>query len=194
MGYRVELTQAATAKPDGYIPGSAGHAFNSNLLGKGGILNRCFGGPAEVSYPSSPAAHVDNGGMTKNCTKVLKGAIGGNGTAGVAAQPVPVVNAAMLGFRALGVGTLFSVGGVGILTAGVFYISGCSTLQELLTTWKTWTPARRRQLEHTLGINPKSMQHEDVKATAGMTEDEEWDFIKEKYIPELAEGKREGET
>jgi len=40
-------------------------------------------------------------------------------------------------------------------------------------------------MEQTFGIKPKSMEHEDVKATAHMTEDEEWDFIKKKYIPEL---------
>lgn len=68
---------------------------------------------------------------------------------------------------------------------GVFYASGCNTLQELIFSWRRWTPARRREMEQTFGIKPKSMEHEDVKATAHMTEDEEWDFIKKKYIPEL---------
>lgn len=34
------------------------------------------------------------------------------------------------------------------------------------------------------------MEHEDVKATKGMTEDEEWEFIKKKYIPELVDQKK----
>ena len=42
-------------------------------------------------------------------------------------------------------------------------------------------------MEQSLGLNPKSLQHEDVKATAGMSDDEEWEFIKKKYIPELVD-------
>jgi len=117
-----------------------------------------------------------NGSAARAAVNVKGGAVG------------PVVNAARLGFRALGVGSLLSVGGVGLMTAGVFFASGCSNLQELLSTWRRWTPERRRDMERTFGIRPKSREHEDVLATAHMTEEEEWEFIKEKYIPELVEG------
>ncbi len=69
----------------------------------------------------------------------------------------------------------------------MFKATGSESLDDLLTKCRKWTPNKRKQLEQRFGIKPKSMEHEDVKATKGMTEDEEWEFIKKKYIPELAE-------
>ena len=60
-------------------------------------------------------------------------------------------------------------------------------MDELIQKCQTWTPRKRKEFENTFGINPKSNQHEDVKATKGMTEDEEWEFLKKKYIPELVQ-------
>jgi len=72
----------------------------------------------------------------------------------------------------------------------IFRAHGCSTLDELLNTWKEWAPRKRKELlEDSWGIHPKSMQHEDVIATRGFSEDEEWDYIKKKYIPELVDNK-----
>jgi len=139
-------------------------------------------GPAEVPYPTSSSSISSISSKTSSIRTV---AANGNVSGTVDAVTGPIVNAGRLAFRALGIGSLLSVGGVGLLTAGVFYASGCNTLQELIFSWRRWTPARRREMEQTFGIKPKSMEHEDVKATAHMTEDEEWDFIKKKYIPEL---------
>lgn len=95
------------------------------------------------------------------------------------------VNPGRLAFAALGIGSLVSIGGVGLITAAVFKASGSDNLQDLLKKWKEWTPRKRKELEDFFGIQPKSLQHEDVKATQHMTEEEEWEFIKRKYIPEL---------
>jgi hypothetical protein len=76
----------------------------------------------------------------------------------------------------------------------VFKATGSESLDDLITKCRKWTPNKRKQFESSLGIKPKSMQHEDVKATEGMSEDEEWEFLKKKYIPELAEENNETET
>mmetsp|Transcript_6766 Transcript_6766/g.12748 ORF Transcript_6766/g.12748 Transcript_6766/m.12748 type:complete len:197 (+) Transcript_6766:211-801(+) len=108
-------------------------------------------------------------------------------TATTAEHPNMVkVDTARLAFKALGIGSMLSIGGVGLLTAGIFKVCGCNNLEEMVTMCKEWTPRKRRELEKRFGIEPKSMQHEDVKATKGMTEEEEWEYIKKKYIPELA--------
>jgi hypothetical protein len=95
------------------------------------------------------------------------------------------VNPGRLAFTALGIGSLLSIGGVGLITAAVFKASGSDNLDEFLKKLKEWTPRKRKELEDYFGIQPKSMQHEDVKATKHMTEEEEWEYIKMKYIPEL---------
>lgn len=94
-------------------------------------------------------------------------------------------NPARLAFAALGIGSLLSIGGVSMLTVAIFKASGSDNLEDLLNKWKDWTPKKRKQLEEYFGVKPKSLQHEDVQATQHMTEDEEWEFIKKKYIPEL---------
>jgi hypothetical protein len=87
---------------------------------------------------------------------------------------------------------MLSIGGVGLISALVIRASGCDDLNEAINMWREWTPRKRREVEDFFGIQPKSMQHEDVKATAHMTEDAEWEYIKKKYIPELSESDADG--
>jgi len=175
------MTQAANTTADAYAPGSTGVASNSSLLGS---INRMVNGPAEVSYPTT--SNTSSSAGVLHPIKNIRAVATNSNVAGTADTVAgPIVNASRLGFKALGIGSLLSVGGVGLLAAGIFYASGCNTLQELIFSWRRWAPARRREMEQTFGIKPKSMEHEDIKATAHMTEEEEWDFIKEKYIPEL---------
>jgi hypothetical protein len=90
--------------------------------------------------------------------------------------------------QALALGSMLSVGGVGLLTAGVFLLSGCGTVGELVDCCKAWTPQMRVKIEGYLGIESVTNRYannEDVKAAAGMTEAEEIEFYGRKYIPEL---------
>ena len=74
------------------------------------------------------------------------------------------------------------------INIAIFRAHGCSTLEELIMIWRVWAPRKRKELlEDSWGIRPKSMQHEDIIATRGFSEDEEWDYVKRKYIPELVE-------
>ncbi len=106
-------------------------------------------------------------------------------TALTIASKVKPVSIAM---QALALGSMLSVGGVGLLTAGVFLFSGCRTVGELVDCWKAWTPQMRVKVESYLGIESLTNRYandEDVKAAAGMTEAEEIEFYGRKYVPEL---------
>lgn len=194
-GYRSELSRAAStsaSSADSYSPGLTSSG--------GGLLKRVIG--EEI---------LSNGIGNRNNTPKAVSAVTETGEL----AKVPNVNIPRLAFKALGFGTILSIGGFGVLTFGkysmvmhdaccshrlqtkgsytiflsfvqvVFKATGSDTLDELIEKCRKWTPNKRKQLEHRFGIVPKSMQHEDVKATKGMTEDEEWEFLKKKYIPEL---------
>lgn len=106
-------------------------------------------------------------------------------TARAAAAKVKPVSIAT---QALALGSMLSVGGVGLLTAGVFFLSGCSSVRELVDCCKTWTPQMRVKAEGYIGIDSVKNRYandEDVKAVAGMSEAEEIEFYGRKYIPEL---------
>ncbi len=167
-GYKLEMKQSADPKSDMHLPGST----------KGGnhLLNKLMSSDEK---------------MTKGSTKSVRAAAG---SAAAASVEQLEVNVGRLAFKALGIGSILSIGGVGLLTAAIFRASGCDNLTEMITTLRDWTPRKRRELEDFLGVEPKSMQHEDVIATKTMSEDEEWDFIKKKYIPELVANDNENKT
>jgi hypothetical protein len=135
--------------------------------------------PAEVQYPAQSQALNTN--ALKNASKT--------------AVVQESTNAARVAIAALGVGSLLSLGGVTLLSASIIRLTGCHSLNEFVDLCRVWTPRKRRQWEKALGLRPKSMQHEDVIMTKGMTEEEEWRYIQQKYIPELNEEgpKAEGE-
>jgi hypothetical protein len=166
-GYRVEMNRiasaAASASADHYNPGST--------FSGGGLLRRVLGEEMKNHSPS-----------TKEVASKA------TATAAESLQLKQIkLDVGRVAFKALGLGSMLSIGGVGILTAGIFKLSGCGSLQEMIHSSREWTPRKRRELEEFLGIEPKSSKHEDVLATKGMTEDEEWEFIKKKYIPELVD-------
>jgi len=72
-------------------------------------------GPAEVPYPTSSSSISSISSKTSSIRTV---AANGNVSGTVDAVTGPIVNAGRLAFRALGIGSLLSVGGVGLLTAG----------------------------------------------------------------------------
>eukprot|EP00554_Chaetoceros_debilis_P004132 CAMPEP_0194091612 /NCGR_PEP_ID=MMETSP0149-20130528/43725_1 /TAXON_ID=122233 /ORGANISM="Chaetoceros debilis, Strain MM31A-1" /LENGTH=220 /DNA_ID=CAMNT_0038776263 /DNA_START=57 /DNA_END=719 /DNA_ORIENTATION=+ len=169
-GYKVEmkLVAAAGKTPDHYSPGSTATG--------GGLLRKVINEEVKATATSKQVA-------TSNGKKAaLANAVGEKFQ----------VDAGRLAFKALGLGTMLSIGGVGLISALVIRASGCGDLNEAINTWREWTPRKRREVEDFFGIQPKSMQHEDVKATAHMTEDAEWEYIKKKYIPELSESDADG--
>jgi len=170
-GYKLEINQAATTTPETYSPGSTASGR--------GVLFKLINSRPEVLNETTLTI-AKNVGATAAKINV---SMPTSSTATV----VQNVNPARVAFKALGIGSLFSVGGFGLLTASVFFFSGCNSLQELISSCRKWTPVKRKELEQKLGIKAQSIEHEDVKATAHMTEDEEWEYIKRKYIPELIE-------
>jgi hypothetical protein len=216
MGYKLELGRigasaaANSAAADAYSPGftSSGGGLLKRVVGEEVLSankNKSKKGVKNANNTTTSTKNTKNtNNTTKNVQKVkgVKG-VKGNVTkmaktmAKKAVEQAPElsnVNPAGLAFRALGVGSLLSVGGFGLLTFAVFKATGSESLDDLITKCRKWTPNKRKQFESSLGIKPKSMQHEDVKATKGMSEDEEWEFLKKKYIPELAEENNETET
>lgn len=179
-GYRLEMNRiasaAASSSSDSYSPGSTASG--------GGLLRRVMGEELKSRYTSTKLSTANS--SIKDVSKK-------SAAAAVETLEMKQIRSDIgrIAFKALGIGSMLSIGGVGLLTAGIFKLSGCDSLQEMIGTWREWTPRKRRQLENAFGVEPKSLKHEDVIATKGMTEGEEWEFIKKKYIPELVDDNEE---
>lgn len=115
--------------------------------------------------------------------------------------------------RALGLGTLLSVGSFGLFGAGeywsnkirmfvyrlscvahlslsfsvAFYASGFQSCDEAVSYLHEWGPRRRSQFENLLGIDAKRNDGDpDVQATRNMTADEELEYYRTRYFSEEA--------
>ena len=171
-GYRREMKRAAAAGGDNYTPGSGGAS------GGGGIVSRLMEGP---ELPSAGKAKVptaaEASGGTAATSAGRAGATGFN-----PAGPV-------LAARALLIGSMLSVGGVGILSAALFYASGYESVDEAVRSLREWGPRKRREMERLMGLpeGGVSASHPDIIATKGMSEDDELDYVKRKYMAELYE-------
>jgi len=175
-GYRLEMKRLTTKSNNYYVPGSI--TSNKVNLTQNSIISK---EAMSISSLPSSVKYSDKIGKTiVGCTSN----VAGTGVAISSSSPVPV-NIGLLGFKALGIGTMLSIGGVGLMVAGVFKATGCASLEELIRKCREWTPRTQLRMQNKLGLKPRSLENEDVKATKGMPEDEEWMFIKRKYIPEL---------
>lgn len=99
----------------------------------------------------------------------------------VSTIPPPVIAA-----RALILGSLVSLSGTSLLVAGIFYASGCHSLEELMSTWKRWAPRKLREFEGAIGLQSKgderrSSKLEYERAVKGMSEEEELEYVGNKY-------------
>lgn len=107
--------------------------------------------------------------------------------------PPPVLAA-----RALIIGTLLSISGTTLLLSSIFILSGCTSVDELIHSCKIWGPKQLQNFETILqrymgvqfgttsGTNARQLaklQYE--QETLGMTEEEELDYIGNKYKGEL---------
>lgn len=99
----------------------------------------------------------------------------------VSTIPPPVIAA-----RALIIGSLVSLSGTSLLVAGVFYASGCHSLEELMSSWKRWAPRKLREFEGVIGLQAKGDERrlsklEYERAVKGMSEEEELEYVGNKY-------------
>jgi len=96
---------------------------------------------------------------------------------------------AALAISALAIGSLLSLGGVGLLASGIFYASGADSLDELLKSLRQWVPQKRQSIEHYWGISSLDERYasdEDVKIIRQykLNEDQEIEYYRRKYMPE----------
>ena len=104
----------------------------------------------------------------------------------IANHPGPIFFA-----KALLYGTFLSIGGVSLITAGVFYATDSKSLDDLIQKCRKWTPRRRESIEEFFNITSSTSKNrcknkwandEDVIATKNMTEDEELQYYQKKYV------------
>ena len=103
-----------------------------------------------------------------------------------ATTPPPPILAA----RALVLGSILSITATSLLVSGIFYASGCNSLDELISTWKSWAPNKLHQIENALGITAvgeerRLAKFEYEQAIKGMTEEEELEYVGKKYGKEI---------
>ena len=95
-----------------------------------------------------------------------------------------VVPPPILAARALVLGSLLSVGATSLLVSGIFYSSGCRSMDDLMSTWRSWAPKKLHQCESSLGkvlgidigLERRSAKYEYEKTTKDMSEEEEIDY------------------
>jgi hypothetical protein len=184
-GYKLEMNRFSSSNFETYTPGSTSsgmslfqRVMNSNNYNTKSSYLETVSTNTEAASHTTTSINQQQAKINNALERNIKSEVS-------AISSANNVNASRLAIKALGIGSLLSVGGFGLLTTIVFSATGCNNLQEFIQKCQKWTPRKRKELENFLGINPKSLQHEDVKATANMTEDEEWEYIKKKYIPEL---------
>ena len=66
-----------------------------------------------------------------------------------------------------------------------FWATGSESTKELIQKCRSWTPRSRRRVEEFFGVPPLEEQwrkDEDVQATANMTENEELEYFRRRYV------------
>ena len=130
---------------------------------------------------SMQSAVIENISAATTTTHNAKKGIPKPTTVMVSNIPPPVIAA-----RALILGSLVSLSGTSLLVAGVFYASGCQSVEELMSTWKRWAPRKLREFEGMIGLQSKgdirrSTNLEYEQAVKGMSEEEELEYAGNKY-------------
>jgi len=87
--------------------------------------------------------------------------------------------------RALRVATAASIGAFGLVTAGLFYASGCHSIEQAVTGTRQWAHQTRRRMDAFLGVeNRVDQDHPEYLMTQSMSEEEELDFVSKTYLPD----------
>lgn len=96
------------------------------------------------------------------------------------------VNAPLLAVRALAVGSLLSISATSLLISSIFYAADAHSVEELISKWRLWAPSQLRRVESLLGIkNDRSEVRRYERDVRGMSEEEEWDYVTQKYGSEI---------
>ena len=103
IGYKVELRRAATTGTESYTPGSV--YMGNNLLSRMTANHQDF-----IETKSSTAGIINGDNATRHVTKSMARTTATSGHIRV--------DPGRIAIKALGIGTLLSIGGVGLLTAG----------------------------------------------------------------------------
>jgi len=156
VGYRRALHESTVPETKGVFGGSKGNS----ILG-------------QIIHPEPPiSSHSTNAAASK---KPLQSA-----SANIkSAVPPPILAA-----RALVLGSILSVGATSLLVSGIFYATGCRSMDDLISTWRSWAPKQLHQWESSLGnvlgvdigLERRSAKYEYKEATKDMSEEEEIDY------------------
>jgi hypothetical protein len=163
IGYR------RTLQTTGSPPSSTSPSLNGGFYGGRG--NSILG---QMIHPGPPIS----------CTQNVIRAVPSSSTAVVSATPPPILAA-----RALLIGSLISISATSLVISGIFLASGCRSLEELMCSWKSWAPKMLRAFENSLenyigiqvGKERRSTKFEYEQAIKGMTEEEELEYVRNKY-------------
>ena len=87
--------------------------------------------------------------------------------------------------RALRVATAASIGAFGLVTAGLFYASGCHSIEQAVANTRQWAHQTRRRMDAFFGVeNRVDKDHPEYLITQSMSEEEELDFVSKTYLPD----------
>lgn len=88
--------------------------------------------------------------------------------------------------RALRIATAGSVGAFGLAASGLFFLSGCQSLEQAVEATRNWAHDKRRSVDRVLlsdGVRI-DRDHPEVRAVANMTQEEEMEYIAKTYLPD----------
>ncbi|KAL3773227.1 hypothetical protein ACHAW5_008148 [Stephanodiscus triporus] len=154
----------------------------------------------ESPSPPSPTSPSSSGGLCGGRGNSVLGqmihpevkhviqSVSPSSTRVVSSTPPPILAA-----RALVIGSLISISATSLLISGIFLASGCRSLDELISTWRSWAPKKLRAFENSLeyyvgiqvGKERRSSKFEYEQAIKGMTEEEELEYVRNKYGGDL---------
>ena len=139
---------------------------------------------SQIIHPETPisSSSTTNNAITHSHNIIPKP---NNSIVNATITPPPILAA-----RALVLGSILSITATSLLVSGIFYASGCNSLDELISTWKIWAPNKLHQVENALGITTvgedrRLAKFEYEQAIRGMNEEEELDYVRKKYGGEI---------
>ena len=168
IGYRRALQESSSSSSTTKLSNTMVSSYKGNS-----ILGQI------IMHPETPISSSSSTNATSIVPKPTNNSIVN------ATTPPPILAA-----RALVLGSILSITATSLLVSGIFYASGCNSLDELISTWKSWAPNKLHQVENALGITAvgegrRLAKFEYEQAIKGMTEEEELEYVRKKYGKEI---------